>query len=473
MPTQTPGALYDSSMQNTRVEHDALGSIEVSVDRLWGAQTQRSLENFPIGRHRMPLPIVAALTLIKKAAALENAARGALNPHLAEGIQRACDEILDGRHDDEFPLSVWQTGSGTHTNMNVNEVIANRASEILGGQRGHKAPIHPNDHVNLAQSSNDVFSAAIYMAATVQIEARLLPALHALEQAFERHAQAWQGVVKIGRTHGQDATPLTAGQEASGWAAQLGSMREEVARAARLLRRLAIGGTAVGTGQNAPAGWGESMALRLSTFTGLTFTSAPNKFEALSSHDGFVSVSGALSGVAAALTKIGNDLRLLASGPRCGLQELALPANEPGSSIMPGKVNPSQIEALLMVCARVAGNHTTIFIAAASGSLQLNVAKPVLAYALLESCDLLADAATSFRLRCVDGLALQETRIAEHLERSLMLATALSPEIGYDKAAALAQRALAEGITLREAVQRTGALALERFDELVRPSRMI
>lgn len=458
---------------STRLERDSLGEVAVPADRLWGAQTQRSLLNFPIGAHPMPRPVIGALVLIKKAAAGLNAKRGALEPAVAEAISAACDEVLEGKHDDHFPLSVWQTGSGTHSNMNVNEVLANRASELLGGQRGNKAPVHPNDHVNLAQSSNDVFSAAVYMAVVAQVQGKLLPALQALAEAFDEHARRWAGVPKIGRTHLMDATPLTAGQEASGWAAQLHGARDEIAHALRRVRLLAIGGTAVGTGLNAPADWDKDMAAALSDLTGLEFQPAPNKFEALSSHDALVALSGTFGAVAAALMKIGNDVRLLASGPRCGVAELILPANEPGSSIMPGKVNPSQIEALLMVCARVAGNHTAIFTAAASGQLQLNVAKPVLAHATLESCALLADAAASFRLRCVEGLTLNEPRLAEHLQRSLMLVTILSPEIGYDEASRVARTAHEQGLTLRQVVEQLGIMPLDRFDELVRPERMI
>ncbi len=459
-------------MASSRIERDSLGEVHVPVERLWGAQTQRSLSNFPIGDHPMPRAVIAALAMIKKAAARQNALRGALAPELAGAIEAACDEILEGNHNQEFPLSVWQTGSGTHSNMNVNEVIANRASELLGGTRGHKAPVHPNDHVNLAQSSNDVFSAAIYIAAAAQVQGRLLPALSSLAESFDRHALQWAQVPKIGRTHLMDATPLSAGQEASGWAAQLHGLRDDIAHAAARLKLLAIGGTAVGTGLNAPAQWDEAMADEITRLSGIDFQPAPNKFEALSSHDALVTVSGAFSALAAALTKIGSDIRLLASGPRCGLAELILPANEPGSSIMPGKVNPSQIEALLMVCARVAGNQSTVFVAAASGVLQLNVAKPVLAHAVLESCGLLADVMDSFRLRCVEGMKLNHPQLALHLERSLMLVTVLTPEIGYDKAAEVAKTAHDGGLTLRQAVERLGVMPLARFDELVRADRM-
>lgn len=456
-----------------RRERDSLGEVDVPAERLWGAQTQRSLQNFPIGDHRLPWPVIAALVIIKKAAAQNNAERGALPQELAAAIVAACNEVLAGSHEQEFPLSVWQTGSGTHSNMNVNEVLANRASEILGGQRGKKSPVHPNDHVNLAQSSNDVFSAAVYMAVVSQVEQRLLPALRELGNTLDRHARDWAGVSKIGRTHLMDATPLTAGQEASGWAAQVHGVREDVASALRRVRWLAIGGTAVGTGLNAPPGWDKAMAAAIAALTGLDFEPAPNKFEALSSHDGLVTLSGAFCAAAAALTKIGSDIRLLGSGPRCGLAELVLPANEPGSSIMPGKVNPSQIEALLMVAARVAGNHTTITWAAASGALQLNVAKPVLAHAALESCALLADAIDSFRIRCVEGLTLNRARLSEHVERSLMLVTVLSPEIGYDKAAAVARAAYEQNLTLRQAAEQLGVIDMARFDELVKPERML
>jgi fumarate hydratase class II len=457
----------------TRTETDSLGSVEVPAARYWGAQTQRSLVNFDVGTERMPIEVVRALGVVKRAAADCNAARGALEPRLAAAIAQAADEVIAGTFDDEFPLVVWQTGSGTHTNMNANEVIANRANELLGGARGAKRPVHPNDHVNMAQSSNDVFPTAMSVAAVTLVEGRLLPELRALGAALADKARAWMSVVKIGRTHLMDATPLRLGHEASAWAAQVERGADGVAASLPRLRELAIGGTAVGTGLNAPAGWGETMTTAIAARTGHAFVSAPNKFEALAAHDAFVAASGALSTLACALTKIANDVRWLGSGPRCGLGELVLPANEPGSSIMPGKVNPTQSEALTMVCARVLGNHATIAFADAQGHFQLNAWKPVIIYSFLQSARLLADGCRAFRLRCIDGLRPDEAHIRAHVERSLMLVTALAPSIGYDRAAQVAKTAHERGITLREAAIALGVMTGEEFDARVRPETML
>jgi len=462
-----------SFMTTRRMESDSLGSVEVASDRYWGAQTQRSLEHFAIGEERMPIEIVRALAVVKKAAARVNAELGRLDPRLAGAIESAADEVTEGRLDDHFPLVVWQTGSGTQTNMNANEVIANRAIEILGGTLGAKAPVHPNDHVNLSQSSNDVFPTAMSIAAVSGVESRLVPSLRALAEVLESKAAAWSDIVKIGRTHLMDATPLTLGQEVGGWAAQLRHAIRHIEATLPHLRELAIGGTAVGTGLNAPAGFGERMATEISRLTGHAFVSAENKFEALAAHDAAVATSGALRAAACALTKIANDVRWLGSGPRCGIGELVLPANEPGSSIMPGKVNPTQAEALTMVCARVVGNDAAIAAAGAAGSFELNVFKPVIAYSLLQSIRLLADACTSFREHCVAGLEPDRRRIEELLQRSLMLVTALSPVIGYDKAALVAKTAHDRGITLREAALDLGVIDAEGFDRAVRPEEMI
>ncbi len=416
--------------------------------------------------------MVRALAIVKKAAAHVNAALGRLDDDLAAAIAAAADQVIAGDLDDHFPLVVWQTGSGTQTNMNVNEVIANRAIEQLGGQLGSKSPVHPNDHVNLSQSSNDTFPTAMAIAAVLAVEDRLLPALDALAAGFSARADDWRDLVKIGRTHLMDATPLTVGQELSGYAAQLEQCRETVAAALPRLRELPIGGTAVGTGLNAPPDWDRKMVAEIHRLTDHDFAVAPNKFAGLAAHDAVVAASGALKTTACALTKIANDLRWLGSGPRCGIGELKLPANEPGSSIMPGKVNPTQCEALLMVCARVIGNDTTIAIAGAAGNFELNVYKPVLIDALLESVTLLADAADSFRLRCVDGLEVDRARIAELLDRSLMLVTALTPAIGYDRAAEVAKQAHAEGKTLRQVVRELGLLSDAEFDRLVDPAAM-
>ena len=455
------------------MESDTIGKIEVPADRYWGAQTQRSFQNFDIGSEKMPLEVIRAMAVIKKAAALVNVDLAGLDRRLAESIAAAATEIIDGKLDDHFPLVVWQTGSGTQTNMNVNEVISNRAIEMLGGEMGSKKPVHPNDHVNMSQSSNDTFPTAMSIAAVTAVEERLLPELRRLAGALSAKANAWAGVIKIGRTHLMDATPLTLGQEASGWATQLENAIEHVENALPHLRQLAIGGTAVGTGLNAPVGFAEKMAAQISELTGHTFVSAPNKFEALAAHDAAVACSGALKTAAAALNKIANDVRWLGSGPRCGIGELVLPANEPGSSIMPGKVNPTQCEALTMVCARVMGNDVAIGIAGASGNFELNVYKPVIIYSLLQSIRLLADASRSFNDHCVAGMKPDERRVAELLERSLMLVTALAPIIGYDTAAKVAKTAHEKGQTLKEAALELGVIDAEAFDRAVRPEDMI
>jgi fumarate hydratase, class II len=460
-------------MTKTRSESDTLGAVEVPADRYWGAQTQRSFENFKIGGERMPIEVIHAMAVIKKAAALVNVELAGLDRKLAEAIAAAATEVIEGRLDDHFPLVVWQTGSGTQTNMNVNEVVSNRAIEMLGGEIGSKKPVHPNDHVNMSQSSNDTFPTAMSIAAVVAIEERLLPQMQRLARALEARAAAWRDIIKIGRTHLMDATPLTLGQEASGWAVQVRNSIGHVEATLPHLRQLAIGGTAVGTGLNAPAGFAERMAAEISRLTAHAFESAPNKFEALAAHDAAVATSGALKTAAAALMKIANDVRWLGSGPRCGIGELSLPANEPGSSIMPGKVNPTQCEAMTMVCARVLGNDVAIGVAGASGSFELNVFKPVIIDSLLQSVRLLGDACSSFAEHCVEGMEADERRIAELLNRSLMLVTALNPVIGYDAAAKVAKNAHQKGITLRESALELGVIDGEAFDRAVRPERML
>ncbi|HYS49301.1 MAG TPA: class II fumarate hydratase [Xanthobacteraceae bacterium] len=459
-------------MSKTRIESDSFGPIEVPADRYWGAQTQRSLQNFRIGSERMPLPLIRALGIVKRAAAEVNRALGLIDARRARAIVKAATEVIDGKLDEHFPLVVWQTGSGTQTNMNANEVIANRANELLGAKLGAKAPVHPNDHVNLSQSSNDCFPTAMNIAAVQEITHKLLPALAHLNAALDAKAKAFAPIVKIGRTHLQDATPLTLGQEFSGYAAQVHSARARLAQALEELHRLAQGGTAVGTGLNAKPQFARAFAKRVAQITRLPFVSAPNKFEALASHDGYAAVHGALSALAAALFKIANDIRLLGSGPRSGLGELILPENEPGSSIMPGKVNPTQCEAMTMVCCQVFGNHTTVTVAASQGHLELNVFKPVLAYDMLQSIRLLADAALSFTDHCVAGIKANAPRIRELTERSLMLVTALAPRIGYDNAAKIAKAAHVNGTTLREEATRLGLVSADEFDRLVRPKRM-
>ncbi len=457
----------------TRTESDSFGPIAVADDRYWGAQTERSRGNFRIGDERMPLPLIRALALIKRNAAETNHALGLIDARRTKAIARAAQEVIDGKLDDHFPLVVWQTGSGTQTNMNLNEVIANRANELLGGKRGAKAPVHPNDHVNMSQSSNDAFPTAMHVAAAQEIARLLIPALVHLHAALDRKSKDFARIIKVGRTHTQDATPLTLGQEFSGYAAQVKSGLARAQLALKELMPLAQGGTAVGTGLNAPAKFGTLIAKRIATTTGLPFISAPNKFEALAAHDAMVFAHGALASIATGLFKIGNDIRLLGSGPRSGLGELLLPENEPGSSIMPGKVNPTQAEALTMVCCQVFGNQTTITVAASQGHFELNVYKPVIALAMLQSIRLLADAANSFADHCVAGIAANEARIRELMERSLMLVTALAPKIGYDRAAKIAKAAHVNGTTLREEAIRLGAVTGPEFDRLVRPERMI
>ena len=459
-------------MAKTRSETDSFGSIEVPADRYWGAQTQRSLENFRIGAERIPLPVIHALAIIKRAATGVNQKLGLLDARRARAIVKAAQEVIDGAFDDHFPLVVWQTGSGTQSNMNVNEVIANRANELLGGKRGAKAPVHPNDHVNMSQSSNDSFPTAMHIAAALVITHGLLPALAHLDKALERKAKEFARIVKIGRTHLQDATPLTLGQEFSGYAAQVSAGLARVRTALTELYPLAQGGTAVGTGLNSKPQFARAFARQVAKITRLPFTSTANKFAALAAHDGYAAVHGALNALAAGLFKIANDIRLLGSGPRSGLGELILPENEPGSSIMPGKVNPTQAEALTMVCCQVFGNQTTVSVAASQGHLELNVFKPVLAYNMLQSIRLLADAARSFTDNCVVGIRADEARIGELMRRSLMLVTALTPKIGYDKAAKIAKAAHANGTTLKEEAVRLGFVSAEEFDRLVRPERM-
>jgi fumarate hydratase, class II len=456
-----------------RVETDSFGPIEVPADRYWGAQTERSLRNFRIGTERMPLPIIRALAIIKRAAAEVNHALGSLDARRTRAIVRAAQEVIDGKLDDHFPLVVWQTGSGTQTNMNVNEVIAARANEMLGGKPGANAPVHPNDHVNMSQSSNDCFPTAMHIAAAGEIARSLLPALAHLHQALERKRKEFAGIVKIGRTHTQDATPLTLGQEFSGYAAQVKSGRARVSQGLAQLYPLAQGGTAVGTGLNAKPRFAKLVAKRIAHLTGLLFVTAPNKFEALAAHDGIVFAHGALAAVATGLFKIANDIRLLGSGPRSGLGELILPENEPGSSIMPGKVNPTQCEAVTMVCCQVFGNATTITVAGSQGHFELNVYKPVIAFALLQSIRLLADVAVSFTDNCVAGIRADRARIRELMQRSLMLVTALAPRIGYQRAAEIAKAAHAAGTTLREEAVRLGYVSAAEFDRLVRPEKMI
>jgi fumarate hydratase, class II len=460
-------------MANSRTETDTFGPIEVPADRYWGAQTQRSLENFRIGTERMPQPLIRALGIVKRASAEVNHALGLLDAKRMRAIAAAAQEVIDGKLDDHFPLVVWQTGSGTQTNMNVNEVIANRANQILGGKLGAKSPVHPNDHVNMSQSSNDSFPTAMHIAAAEEIARRLDPALAHLQDALQRKTKEFAGIVKIGRTHLMDATPLTLGQEFSGYAAQVKSGIVRMRLALKQLYPLAQGGTAVGTGLNAKPQFARAFAKKVAELTRLPFVTAPNKFEALASHGAYAFAHGAINALAADLFKIANDIRLMGSGPRSGLGELILPENEPGSSIMPGKVNPTQCEALTMVCCQVFGNQTAITTAASQGHLELNVYKPVLAHCMLQSIRLVTDAARSFTDHCVVGIRANEARIRELMERSLMLVTALAPVIGYDKAAAIAKAAHANGTTLREEAIRLGHLTGAEFDRLVRPERMV
>ncbi len=460
-------------MTKTRSETDSMGAIDVPAERYWGAQTQRSLGNFKIGGERMPLPLIHAFGLQKKAAAQANKALGELPDNIADAIAAAAQEIVDGKLDAEFPLVIWQTGSGTQTNMNLNEVIAGRANEILGHGRGGKSPIHPNDHVNRGQSSNDSFPTAMHIAAVMQIEHGLIPSLTTLHAALDAKAKAFVDIVKIGRTHMQDATPMTMGQEFSGYAAQLSYSLARIRGALPALLRLAQGGTAVGTGQNTNAKFAEQFCAQLRTLTALPFTPAPNFFEAMAAHDSLVECSGALNTIAVSLMKIANDIRLLGSGPRAGIGELALPENEPGSSIMPGKVNPTQAEALTMVCAQVMGNHTTVTIAGSQGHLELNVYKPVIIANVLRSIRLLADAAKSFAENCIAGLEVNRTTVQRYVEESLMLVTALAPHIGYDKAASIAKLAHHENLTLKQAALKLGHVSADDFERWVRAGDMI
>jgi len=460
-------------MTVTRTETDSFGPIEVPADRYWAAQTQRSLQNFKIGWEKQPLAVVRALGIVKRAAAEANMALGRLDPRIGAAIVAAAQEVIDGKLDDNFPLAVWQTGSGTQSNMNANEVISNRAIELLGGVMGSKSPVHPNDHVNMSQSSNDTYPTAMHIAAAEEIVRHLIPALQTLRDALDAKAKAWAHIIKIGRTHTQDATPLTLGQEFSGYVQQVANGIVRIEMTLPMLMQLAQGGTAVGTGLNAPVGFAEKVAAKIAEITGLPFTSAPNKFEALAAHDAMVFTHGALNTVAASLFKIGNDIRLLGSGPRSGLGELSLPENEPGSSIMPGKVNPTQCEALTMVCTRVFGNESTMSFAGASGHFELNVYNPVMAYTLLQSIRLLGDAALSFTEHCVVGIEPRIDNIKAALDRSLMLVTALAPTIGYDAAAKIAKAALKNGTTLREEAVGGGYVTDAEFDAVVRPENMI
>ena len=458
---------------NTRIEHDTFGPVEVPAARLWGAQTQRSLRNFDISGERQPREIIRALVQVKRSAAVVNHLMGLLSQDKASAIIAAADEVLAGRHDDEFPLVVWQTGSGTQTNMNVNEVLANRASELLGGARGEGRLIHPNDDVNKSQSSNDVFPTAMHVAAVDAIRNRLQPALMKLKATLAAKSQAFDDIVKIGRTHLQDATPLTLGQEFSGYVAQLEQADRHLHGALPHLCELALGGTAVGTGLNAPPGYAERVAAELARLTGLPFVTAANKFEVMAAADALVHAHGALKTLAASMMKIANDIRWLASGPRSGIGEITIPENEPGSSIMPGKVNPTQSEAVTMLCCQVFGNDVALNFGGASGNFELNVFRPMIAHNFLQSVRLLADGMSSFNDHCAVGIEPNRERIAELVGRSLMLVTALNPHIGYDKAAQIAKKAHREGTSLREAALASGHVTAEQFDEWVRPEKMV
>lgn len=460
-------------MTATRTETDTFGPIEVAADRYWGAQAQRSLGNFKIGWEKQPLPVVRALGIVKRAAAEANLALGKLDPKIAETIIAAANEVIEGKLNDHFPLVVWQTGSGTQSNMNANEVISNRAIEMLGGEMGSKKPVHPNDHVNMSQSSNDTFPTAMHIACAEQVVHDLIPALKHLHKALAAKAAEWKDIIKIGRTHTQDATPLTLGQEFGGYAQQIENGIARIEMTLPMLMQLAQGGTAVGTGLNAPIGFAEKVAEQIASITGLAFTTAPNKFEALAAHDAMVFTHGAINTVAASLFKIANDIRFLGSGPRAGLGELALPENEPGSSIMPGKVNPTQSEALTQVCAQVFGNHSTLTFAGSQGHFELNVFNPVMAYNFLQSVRLVADAAISFTDNCVVGIEPRVDNIKKGVENSLMLVTALNGRLGYDICAKIAKTAHKNGTTLREEAVGGGYLTNEEFDQYVRPEKMI
>jgi fumarate hydratase class II len=458
---------------NTRTESDTMGEVEVPADKYWGAQTQRSIENFPIGNDSMPIPLVRALGIQKQAAARANLALGQLEEDVANAIADAAQEVIGGKFDDNFPLVVWQTGSGTQSNMNANEVIANRANEMMGGKPGDKSPVHPNDHVNRSQSSNDTFPAAMHIAAAIEFQDRLIPSLTHLKDALDAKSTEFRDIIKIGRTHTQDATPLTLGQEFSGYAAQMDGVIAGVERALPDLLQLAQGGTAVGTGLNTPKGFAERFAEEVAKITGMPFETMPNKFAGLAAHDAMVAASGALNVGAVAAMKIANDVRFLGSGPRSGIGELNLPANEPGSSIMPGKVNPTQCEALTMVAAEVMGNNMAVSVAGSNGHFELNVFKPVIIFNVLRSAGLLGDACRSFTDRCVNGIEANHGRIAELMAQSLMLVTALNPHIGYDNAAKVAKKAFADGSTLKAAAIDLGVLTSEQYDEWVKPENMI
>jgi fumarate hydratase, class II len=460
-------------MTKTRTETDTFGPIKVAADRYWGAQAERSLANFKIGWEKQPLPIIRALGVVKRAAAETNMELGHLDKKIGAKIVAAAQEVIAGKLNDHFPLVVWQTGSGTQSNMNANEVISNRAIEMLGGILGSKKPVHPNDHVNMSQSSNDTYPTAMHIACAEQIVRDLLPALKKLHRALVKKQAEFKDIIKIGRTHTQDATPLTLGQEFSGYATQVANGIERIELTLPKLMELAQGGTAVGTGLNAPIGFAEKVAARIAKITGLPFTSAPNKFEALAAHDAMIFAHGAINTVAASLFKIANDIRLLGSGPRSGFGELALPENEPGSSIMPGKVNPTQCEAVTQVCVQIFGNHTTLTVAGSQGHFELNVYNPVMAYNFLQSVRLMADVAVSFTDHCVSGIKARRDNIKASLERSLMLVTALAPKIGYDAAAKIAKTAHKNGTTLKQEAVKSGLVTAKEFDKIVRPEDMI
>ncbi len=460
-------------MTKTRIETDTFGPIEVAADRYWGAQAQRSLGNFKIGWEKQPASIVRALGIVKRAAAESNMALGGLDKTVGDAIVKAAQEVIEGKLNDHFPLVVWQTGSGTQSNMNANEVISNRAIEMLGGEMGTKKPVHPNDHVNMGQSSNDTYPTAMHIACAEEIVHHLIPALQKLRNALNDKAQAWKDIVKIGRTHTQDATPLTLGQEFSGYTMQVQNGIERIEQTLPKLMQLAQGGTAVGTGLNAPIGFDKMVADHIAAITQMPFTTAPNKFEALAAHDAMVFSHGAINTVAASLFKIANDIRLLGSGPRSGLGELALPENEPGSSIMPGKVNPTQCEAMTQVCVQIFGNHAALTFADSQGHFELNVYNPVMAYNFLQSVKLMGDAAVSFTDNCVVGIEPRRDNIKAGLERSLMLVTALAPKIGYDNAAKIAKTAHKNGTTLKEEALKGNYVTAEEFDAIVRPEDMI
>ncbi|GGA22725.1 fumarate hydratase class II [Amylibacter cionae] len=463
----------EPNMSDTRTETDSFGPLEVPSDKYWGAQTQRSLKNFPIGWEKQPVAVVRALGVIKQACAQANKELGKIPAELADAMIAAAGEVVEGKLDDHFPLVVWQTGSGTQSNMNANEVVSNRAIEMLGGELGSKTPVHPNDHCNMGQSSNDTFPTAMHISAAMTAHDVLIPGLEKLHAALAAKAEAFKDIIKIGRTHTQDATPLTLGQEFGGYAYQVEQGIKRVKHALENIYPLAQGGTAVGTGLNTPKGWGEMVAKNMADITGLPFVTAPNKFEALAAHDAHVEMSGALKVVAASLFKIANDIRLLGSGPRCGLGELMLPENEPGSSIMPGKVNPTQCEALTQVCAHVFGNDAAVGFAGSQGHFELNVYKPMMAYNVLQSMQLLGDASVAFTDNCVDGIEADEERISNLMWESLMLVTALAPEIGYDNATKVAKTAHKNRTTLKEEAVKLGFVTAERFDEVVQPADMI